>query len=110
MATAPRFIGNAELTWKPLFAKGLRLSAEWQHVGRYYLDATNTEFYPGYDLVHARAGYTRHGFEVWVNATNLSNQLYATTADKFSYGKSYRQGNPRTFHLGMGYTFTGKEK
>ncbi|MGV3504499.1 MAG: TonB-dependent receptor [Adhaeribacter sp.] len=110
MATAPRFIGNAELSWKPLFAKGLRLSGEWQHVGKYYMDAANTEFYPGYDLLHARAGYTWKGFEAWVNATNLTNQLYATTVDKFSYGKSYRQGNPRTFHAGIGYTFTGKEK
>ncbi|MCC9136943.1 TonB-dependent receptor [Pontibacter silvestris] len=109
MATAPRFMGNAEITYKPLFAKGLRLSLEWQHIGRYYMDAANTEYYNGYDLLNARAGYTLHGVELWVNATNVTNQLYATTVDKYSYGKSYRQGNPRIFNVGVGYTFTGKK-
>jgi iron complex outermembrane recepter protein len=110
MATAPRFIGNAEVTWKPQLLKGLRLGLEYQHVGKYYMDPANTEFYGGYNLFNARTGYTFRGFEVWVNATNLTNQLYATTVDKFAYGKSYRQGNPRIFNVGFGYNFTGKEK
>jgi len=110
MATAPRFISNAEVTYKPVAVPGFRLSLEWQHLGKYFMDPANTEYYPGYDLVNARAGYTLRGFEVWVNATNLSNQLYATTVDKYAYGKSYRQGNPRTFNVGIGYNFAQKEK
>ncbi|RNI30743.1 TonB-dependent receptor [Rufibacter latericius] len=106
MATAPRFIGNAEVTYKPAFAKGLRLSLEWQHVGKYYMDPSNTEYYNGYDLFNVRVGYAFRGFEAWVNAVNLSDQLYATTVDKYSYGKSYRQGIPRTFNVGLGYQFT----
>lgn len=109
MATAPRFMGNAEITYKPVFAKGLRLGLEWQHIGKYYMDAANTEYYNGYDLFNVRAGYTLRGVELWLNATNITNQLYATTVDKYSYGKSYRQGNPRIFNIGIGYTFTGKQ-
>lgn len=108
MATAPRFLGNAEVTYKPAFVRGLRLGLELQHVGRYYMDAANTEFYAGYRLLHARAGYVFRGLELWVNAMNVTNALYATTTDKFSYGKSYRQGNPRTFNVGLGYSFSGK--
>lgn len=110
MATAPRFISNAELSYKPGFAKGLRLSLEWLHLGEYYMDAANTEKYGGYNLLNARAGYTFRGFELWTNLLNLTNELYATTADKYVYGKSYRQGNPRTAHIGIGYSFAAKGK
>ncbi len=96
------------MTYKPAFVRGLRLGLELQHVGRYYMDAANTEFYAGYRLLHARAGYVFRGLELWVNAMNVTNALYATTTDKFSYGKSYRQGNPRTFNVGLGYSFSGK--
>jgi iron complex outermembrane recepter protein len=105
MATAPRFISNTEVCFKPATIKGLRLSLEWQHMGKYYLDAANSEKYKGYDLLNARVGYSVGGLELWTNALNLTNQLYATTADKYSYGKSYRQGAPRTIHIGVGYTF-----
>ncbi len=108
MATAPNFICNAEVTYKPGFLKGLRLNLEWQRVGEYFMDAVNSESYKGYHLFNARVGYTFRGFEAWVNAINLSNELYATTVDKYSYGKSYRQGIPRTFNVGIGYQFTAK--
>ncbi|WP_066836361.1 TonB-dependent receptor [Rufibacter ruber] len=110
MATAPRYIGNTEITYKPLFLPGLRLSAEWQRVGRYYMDPANSETYQGYHLFHARMGYAFHGVEAWVNVINLTNELYATTVDKFAYGKSYRQGVPRTFTVGLGYQFTANGK
>ncbi|WP_221175766.1 TonB-dependent receptor [Rufibacter immobilis] len=110
MATAPQFIGNAEVTFKPLFLKGFRMSAEWQRVGRYYMDPVNSETYGGYHLFHARVGYTFKGVEAWLNVLNLSNELYATTVDKYAYGKSYRQGLPRTFQFGVGYQFTAQGK
>ncbi|KAA5547477.1 TonB-dependent receptor [Adhaeribacter rhizoryzae] len=108
MATAPRFISNSEVTYKPAFLPGLRLGLEWQHLGKYYMDAANSEYYEGYDLFNFRTGYTLKGFEVWVNALNLTDKLYATTVDKFAYGKSYRQGIPRTFNVGLAYNFSAK--
>ncbi|GEO06077.1 TonB-dependent receptor [Adhaeribacter aerolatus] len=108
MATAPRFISNSEVTYKPDFLPGLRLGLEWQHLGKYYMDAGNTEYYEGYNLFNFRTGYTIKGVEVWLNALNLTDKLYATTVDKFSYGKSYRQGIPRTFNLGIAYNFSAK--
>ncbi|TXK48747.1 TonB-dependent receptor [Pontibacter qinzhouensis] len=108
MATAPRFISNTELTYKPAFVSGLRMSLEWQHLGKYFLDPANTERYSGYDLLNARLGYSISGFEVWINMLNLTNQLYATTADKYAYGHSYRQGSPRTTHIGIAYNFSAK--
>lgn len=107
MATAPRWIANAEVTLRPRFLPDFRLSAEWQHIGRYYMDALNTEAYNGYDLLNLRAGYTWKGLEVWLNALNASNVLYTTTVDKSAFGKSYRPGNPQTFNLGIACHLNG---
>ncbi|NEM97669.1 TonB-dependent receptor [Pontibacter burrus] len=110
MATAPRFISNTEVTYKPALVKGLRLGLEWQHMDSYYLDAANSEKYSGYELLNARIGYVLIGFDLWANVLNLTNELYATTADKNAWGKSYRQGAPRTVHLGIGYTLGARAK
>lgn len=107
MATAPVWIANAEVILRPRFAPGLRLSTEWQHVGRYYMDAANSESYTGYDLLNLRAGYTWKGLEIWCNVLNVTNELYATTVDKSAFGKSYRPGNPRTVNLGIAYHWNG---
>ena len=39
---------------------------------------------------------------------NIGDQLYATTAEKSAYGKTYRVGPRQTFNFGVAYTFTGK--
>lgn len=110
MNTAPEFMANTEVIYKPAFLNGLRLSAEWQRIGKFYMDAANTEYYKGYHLFNTRIGYSWKGAELWVNAINLTNELYATTVDKTAFGKSYRQGIPRTFNIGIAYNFTGKTK
>ena len=109
MATAPQFIGNAEVIYKPRFVDGLRVAVEWQHVGAYFLDAANTEEYPGYHLINLRLGYRFKGFDIWLNTLNLTDELYATVASKSAWGKSYRIGNPRSFNVGVAYTFKGKK-
>lgn len=108
MNGAPKWITNTEITWKPLVLKGFRIGAEWQHISKYYMDAANTSIYNGYDLFNARAGYTFKGFECWLNCMNIGDQLYATTAEKSAYGKTYRVGPRQTFNFGVAYTFTGK--
>jgi outer membrane receptor protein involved in Fe transport len=108
MNGAPRWINNTEVTWKPACLKGFRIGAEWQHISDYYMDPANTAKYSGYDLFNARVGYEFKGFECWVNAMNLGDQLYATTAEKSAYGKTYRVGPRQTFNIGIAYTFTGK--
>jgi iron complex outermembrane receptor protein len=108
MNGAPKWITNTEITWKPLVLKGFRIGAEWQHISKYYMDAANTSLYNGYDLFNARAGYAFKGFECWLNCLNIGDQLYATTAEKSAYGKTYRVGPRQTFTFGVAYTFTGK--
>lgn len=109
MNAAPGFFSNTEITYKPRFVKGLRLGLEWQHVSAYFMDAANTEKYKGYELLNARVGYTYKSFECWTNIMNLTNELYATTAEKTAAGKSYRPGAPRTINVGIAYNFMSKK-
>lgn len=101
MNGAPRWIYNTEVWYRPAFVKGLRIGAEWQHVGNYWLDPVNTVKYPGFDVVHLRAGYQWKAFEVWVNTINLGDSYYAYTASKSSFGYSYNPAEPRNFTVGM---------
>lgn len=108
LAGGPRFIANAEVMYKPVFVKGLRVSAEWQHIGAYYMDNANTKKYDGYDLLNLRAGYIIHSFEVWVNALNATNKYYSTFASKSGSTLSYNLGDPREFTVGVAYRFGAK--
>lgn len=110
MSSAPRCTGNAEVTWKPVFIKGLRLSIEWQHQGNYYMDDLDQYRYPGFDVVNLRAGYSFKRFETWVNILNAGNTYYstlatknATTSGNASY--AYQPGDPREITIGIGYRF-----
>lgn len=103
MEAAPAWIANAEVFYYPPFVDGVRIGMEWQHFGPYYMDAANTEKYEGFDLVNLRLGYEYKGFEIWCNAMNIGDVLYATSAGKVKYGKEYNPGDPRTFSLGIGY-------
>lgn len=109
MNGAPRLITNTEITWKPAFLSGFRIGAEWQHISRYYMDPANTKFYNGYELLNARAGYAWKGLECWVNCRNVTNAVYATTAEKTAYSTTYRPGPKRTLNVGIAYTFTEKK-
>lgn len=101
MNGAPNWIYNTELWYRPSFVKGLRIGAEWQHVGSYWLDPVNTVKYPGFNVVHLRAGYQWKAFEVWVNTINVGDSYYAYTASKSGFGYSYNPAEPRNFTVGM---------
>jgi iron complex outermembrane recepter protein len=105
LAGGPRFIANAEVMYKPVFVKGVRVGAEWQHIGSYYMDNANTKKYGGYDLLNLRAGYTIRQFEIWVNALNATNVYYSTFASKSGSTLSYNPGDPREFNVGVAYKF-----
>ena len=105
MAAAPHFIFNGELTWRPHFLKGFRIGAEWQRVGKYWMDDANTVRYAGFGIVNFRAGYAYRGWEVWVNALNTFNQYYAALATKSAYGYSYNLGDPAEVTVGLAWHF-----
>jgi outer membrane receptor protein involved in Fe transport len=108
LAGGPHFLANAEVMYKPAFVKGLRVGAEWQHVGAYYMDNANTKKYNGYHLLNLRAGYTIARFEIWVNAMNAANTYYSTFASKSGSTIAYNLGDPQEFNIGLAYRFGAK--
>lgn len=113
MSGAPRFTGNAEVIYKPSYVKGLRVSAELQHQGNYFMDDLDLYKYKGFDVLNVRAGYQVKGFEIWVNALNATNLYYSVFSTKNatasgSAAYSYSLGEPREITVGLAYHFGKK--
>lgn len=109
MADAPHFFGSAELTYKPHYIKGLRLSLEGQRVGKYYMDNLQQYTYKGFNVVNIRVGYQLGRVECWVNALNVFNEYYSTisqvTVSNGVAAYTYQLGDPRALTLGVAYRF-----
>jgi iron complex outermembrane receptor protein len=120
MPQSPRWIANGEVTYKPDYAKGLRLSVEWQHIGSWYQDQANKIKYKdkgflglkGVTYLNLRAGYSLKGIEVFTNIMNLTDELYANAATRGNASTdrtTFTPAAPRTFVLGIQYNFNGKK-
>jgi len=110
MAQAPSFIANSEITYKPKYFDGFRLSFEWQHINKYYMDAANTKEYEGFHILNIRTGYNFKGFEVWANVLNATNKKYSTSASASSWGSSYSLGDPMNVNIGVAYNLSRYKK
>ncbi|MDP2387495.1 MAG: TonB-dependent receptor [Bacteroidota bacterium] len=120
MPSAPSWIANSEVIYKPKYVKGLKVGLEWQHMSAWYQDQVNTVKYDnkgvfgakGISVLNARIGYQWKGIEVFSNIMNLTNELYAFNATRGNLPSSrttYTPAPPRTFVLGLQYNFTGKK-
>ncbi|HKH61358.1 MAG TPA: TonB-dependent receptor [Flavitalea sp.] len=105
MNGAPNWMYNAEIWYKPAIVKGLRMGAELQFVGSYFVDPKNTAEYSGYTVLNLRAGYQVKGLEIWVNALNALDNYYANIVSKSSFGYSYTLAEPRNINIGLSYNF-----
>ena len=105
MNGAPRWIHNAEIWYRPSFVKGLRLGAEWQKVGSYFMDPKNTLKYQGYDVLNLRFGYQYKRFDIWINMLNATDEYYAFLATKSASGHNYQLAEPRSLIAGISYDF-----
>ena len=107
MELAPRFIGNARLTWRPAFLRSGAFSAEWVRLGSYYMDPENTHEYDGHDLINAQAAVpVGSGIEVVARVANIANARYAETSSfTQAQGERYRPGTPRQVYVGVQYQF-----
>ena len=121
MPQAPEWIANSEVTYKSEYVKGLRLSLEWQRIGSWFEDQINKVKYEdqsflgfrGISYLNLRAAYEWNGFELFTNVMNLTDELYANAATRgnsVNDQTTFTPAAPRTFVLGLQYTFTGKNK
>jgi len=101
MDTAPRYFGNARLSWRA--SDQTRLELEWQLMGDYFLDPQNLHSYPGHSVFNLRASYRLSGkFNLYARLLNITDRAYAERADysRFS-GERFFPGQPRSLNLGI---------
>lgn len=102
MASAPRQVANTRLTYTPFGENSLRTSLEWQHIGSYWLDNSNTQKYGGHDLVNLRANQPlAKDWSVYGSINNLGDVRYAEMAQISGGAPSYAPGMPRAYYLGV---------
>lgn len=106
MSMAPRNLANIRLIYNPFFEKKLTAEFEYQHVGSYYMDDENTKKYDGYDIFNFKAQYkVKKNFKIFAKVYNITDKLYAETAN-IAYGRErYRPGMPRTIYAGIDITW-----
>jgi iron complex outermembrane receptor protein len=103
MESAPRVLVNGRLTWQP--AEGARVQLEWVRLGRYWLDAANTQQYAGHDLLNLRTNWPlAKDVAVFASLHNLQDRRYADSA-QLSGGTQptalLSPGLPRTLYAGV---------
>ena len=96
--TAPRHVSNVRVSWQPVETASLEL--EWQHVGRYSVDAANAHFYGGHDVVDLRGGWRlTPAWRLSARLDNVTNKAYADRGDYAFSTYRYFPGRPRTLFL-----------
>lgn len=112
MPSAPKWIGNSEVSYYPKWLPNFRTSVEWQYVSSYYQDQINTVKYDGYSFFNARVAYRYKGIEFYTNIMNITDKLYAYNVSKGNNATdkaTYTVSAPRTFMFGIQYNFDLKK-
>jgi len=108
VAQAPRRLGNTTIRYRPNFIPDTTLELEWEHLGDYYTDETNTQEYSGHDLLNFRTAYQySRDLEIYGRIMNITDELYSTqTSNQVgSSAVEYRPGLPRTYYAGIRLKF-----
>ncbi|WP_457639333.1 TonB-dependent receptor [Persephonella sp.] len=102
MSMAPRTLSNLRLFYTPSFQDNITLEFEYQHVGSYYMDDANTKKYGGYDIYNVRGELRLNkNIKLFAKVWNITDKIYAETAN-IAYGRErYRPGMPRTVYAGV---------
>ena len=105
MELAPRFLGNARLTYRPSFLDPGMIAFEWVRLGSYWMDPENTREYAGHSIfnVYGTIPVVSH-LELTGRVTNLGNRRFAETSSyNVQQGERFRPGAPRQVYLGAQY-------
>jgi iron complex outermembrane recepter protein len=101
---APRTLGNFAIQYRPDYLEDTLFEVEWEHVGEYYTDETNTQDYPGHNLFNLRASYdVSEKVQLYGRVMNVTDKLYSiyTSNQVGDPDLDYRPGLPRTFYVGL---------
>jgi outer membrane receptor protein involved in Fe transport len=108
VARAPQILGNLAVQYRPTYLPGTQIEWEWEQVGSYHTDETNTQQYGGHHLFNLRANYQlNQTISLYGRIMNLTNTRYATYASNQvgSDNISYQPGLPRRVYFGIRVQF-----
>ena len=101
---APETLGQTTLTYKN--SERLSTSLIWEHVGSYFMDASNSTEYDGHDIFALNVDYTVSGdTSLALRIDNLFDEAYATRADKWFGDDRYFPGEDRRFMLRLSRSY-----
>ncbi|MFC3151373.1 TonB-dependent receptor [Litoribrevibacter euphylliae] len=101
---APRTMANVHLNYYPTYMPMASFELEWEHLGDYYTDETNTAKYSGHNLFNLRGEYElTEDTVIFGRVMNLFDKRYSTyTSNQVGDSDiSYRPGNPMTGVVGV---------
>lgn len=101
---APEKLANIRLAYRPKILPEFNAELEWDAVGEYYTDETNTQAYDGHNLLNLRLNYRLSDqFDAYLRGANLTDKLYSTyTSNQVNNPNiSYRPGMPRSWFIGL---------
>jgi outer membrane receptor protein involved in Fe transport len=105
---APASLGNLAIQYQPNYLRNANFEFEWEHLGIYYTDETNSQKYSGHNLFNFRANYDLNKkFQIYGKIMNITNKLYSTYSSN-QVGDDdiqYRPGLPRSFFMGVKLQF-----
>ncbi len=103
IAKAPNHLGNTRLIYTPKYLKNLRVMAEYQYVGSYWMDDDHDKKYGGYNIGNLKADYAySESLRFFSKVTNITDERYAVSASN-GWSLSYSPGDPRQFYAGLEY-------
>ena len=104
--SAPQTLAQARLSYQP--TDRFLLTLDWEHVGPYFIDASNSEEhkYDGHNLFDFGLSY-RLAFntQLTLKVQNLADTAYAKRADRWRGENRYFAGEPRHFALTIASNF-----
>ena len=93
---APETLGNTTLTYK--LSEQTDIGLNWEHVGSYFMDASNSSEYDGHDIFALDVDYQISGLSAFsLRIDNLFDERYAKRADKWFGDDRYFPGEGRRF-------------
>ncbi len=102
--TAPKTLASVQLNWRP--TPSWRMEAAYSHVGEYAMNAANTEFYEGHDLLDLRVSrLLSDNVTLTGILRNAADARYARRAD-FAFGNArYFPGEERAGEIVLRASF-----
>ena len=101
---APETLANTRLRYK--YNERTHINFDWEHVGSYFMDASNSAEYDGHDIFAITADYVLSGqSRLSLRIDNLFDEAYATRADKWFGKNRYFPGEGQRFMARISHDF-----